>query len=54
MEVETKVLDYKDINGIKIGSKMEVETPMGTQSMVMEEIKFDEAMDDAIFTRPAE
>ncbi len=52
MDVETKILDYKDINGIKIGSKMEVETPMGTQSMVMEEIKFDQAMDDAIFVKP--
>ena len=54
MEVETKILDYKDFDGIKIGSKMEIETPMGTQSMVMEEIKLDEKMDDAIFARPAE
>lgn len=54
MDVETKVLDYKDINGIKIGSKMEVETPMGTQSVVMDEIKFDEKMDDSVFARPTE
>lgn len=54
MDVETKVLDYKDINGIKVGSKLEVETPMGTQSMVMEEVKFNEPMDDSIFARPKE
>jgi len=54
MEVETKILEYKDFDGIKIGSKMEIETPMGTQSMVMEEIKLDEKMDDSIFARPAE
>ena len=54
MDVVTKVLDYKDINGIKIGSKMEVETPMGTQSVSMDEVKLDEPMDDSIFARPAE
>lgn len=54
MNIETKITEYKDINGIKIGSKMEIETPMGTQSMVMEEIKLDEAIDDSVFTRPSE
>ncbi|WP_340112174.1 LolA family protein [Maribellus mangrovi] len=54
MNIETKITEYKDINGIKIGSKMEIETPMGTQSMVMEEIKLDEAIDDTVFARPAE
>jgi len=54
LDVETNFLEYKDFDGIKIGSKMEVNTPMGTQSMVMEEIKLDEKMDDSIFARPAE
>jgi len=54
VDVETKVTDYKDINGIKIGSKMEVSTPMGAQSMIMEEIKLDENIDDSIFARPTE
>lgn len=54
MNIETKVTDYKDIDGIKFGCKMEIETPMGTQSMVMEEIKLNETMDDAIFAKPAE
>ncbi|MFV0591891.1 MAG: LolA family protein [Draconibacterium sp.] len=54
VDVETKVTDYKDIDGIKIGSKMEVSTPMGAQSMVMEEIKLDENMDDSIFAKPSE
>jgi outer membrane lipoprotein-sorting protein len=54
MNIETKITEYKDFNGIKIGSKMEIETPMGTQSMVMEEIKLDEAIDDSVFARPTE
>ncbi|RIJ48866.1 hypothetical protein D1614_10100 [Maribellus luteus] len=54
VDVETKVSEYKDINGIKMGSKMEISTPMGNQSMVMEEIKLDESMDDSIFARPGE
>lgn len=54
IDVETKILEYKDLDGIKIGSKMEVSTPMGTQTMQMEEIKLDEPIDDSIFARPAE
>ncbi|MCE4563863.1 hypothetical protein INQ51_06030 [Maribellus sp. CM-23] len=54
VDVETKVSEYKDVNGIKMGSKMEISTPMGNQSMVMEEIKLDESMDDSIFARPGE
>jgi hypothetical protein len=54
LDVETKILEYKDVKGIKVGSKMEIVTPMGNQSMVMEEVKLDEAMDDAIFARPKE
>jgi hypothetical protein len=54
MEVETKILDYKDINGIKVGSKMEAVTPMGTSTVIFEEIKLDEPMDDSIFSRPKE
>lgn len=54
IDIETKILDYKDIEGVKIGSKMEVSSPMGTQTMVMEEIKLNENMDDSIFARPTE
>ncbi len=54
VDVETKVLEYKDFNGIKVGVKMEVENPMGTISMVLEDVKLDEEMDDAIFARPSE
>ncbi|MCK3683499.1 outer membrane lipoprotein-sorting protein [Maribellus sp. YY47] len=54
VDVETKVSEYKDINGIKMGSKMEVSTPMGAQTLLMEEIKLDETIDDSIFVRPSE
>lgn len=54
MNVETTISDYKQIDGIQFGCKMDINTPMGTQSMVMEEIKLNEAIDDAVFARPAE
>lgn len=54
MEITQKILEYKDVNGVKIPCKMESETPMGTSSVAFEEIKFDEPMDDAIFARPTE
>ncbi len=54
MEVTQKMLEYKDVNGMQIPCKMESETPMGTQTVVFEEIKLDESIDDSIFAKPAE
>lgn len=54
VDVETKITEYKDVDGVKIGSKMEIDTPMGTQSMIMEDVKFNQDIDDAIFARPTE
>lgn len=54
MNVETTISDYKEIDGIQFGCKMDINTPMGTQSMVMEEIKLNENIDDSVFARPAE
>ncbi len=53
MDIETKMVEYQKINGIQMAKKIEVETPMGTQSITMDEIKLDEKLDDSIFARPA-
>ncbi|WP_297085703.1 hypothetical protein [uncultured Draconibacterium sp.] len=53
MDIVTKMLEYKDVKGVKVANRIEVEMPMGKQSMIMEEIKVDENIDDAVFSRPA-
>lgn len=53
MDIVTKMVEYKDVKGIKMASKMEIEMPMGKQSVVMEEIKIDEPIDDTLFEKPA-
>ena len=53
MESETFQSNYKQINGVAIAFSME--TKMGGNSMsqiVIDEIKFDEEIDDKIFDRP--
>ena len=54
MDVVTKMLEYKDIKGIKMASKIEMDMSMGKQSVVMEEIKIDEPIDDSLFEKPTE
>ena len=53
MDIVTKMVEYKEVKGIKMANKIEVEMPMGKQSVVMEEIKIDEPIDDALFEKPA-
>jgi len=53
VNVETKMVEYQKINGIQMAKRIEVEMPMGTQTIIMEEIKIDERLDDSIFTKPA-
>lgn len=54
MEIETKMTEYQKIDGIMMTKKIEVVTPMGSQNIVMEEIKLNENIDDSVFARPAE
>ncbi|WP_319230851.1 outer membrane lipoprotein-sorting protein [Draconibacterium orientale] len=53
IDIVTKMVEYKDVQGIKMAHKIEIEMPMGKQSMVMDEIKIDEPLDDALFEKPA-
>ncbi len=53
VEIETKMLEYEKIDGIQMSKKIEMTMPMGTQTIVMEEIKLNEEIDDSVFARPA-
>ena len=53
VEVEQRMMDYKEIEGIKMAMKIESDSPMGTAMVIMEEIKFNEEIDDSIFKRPS-
>ncbi len=53
IEVDQKLSDYKDFDGILMATKMESVTPMGTVSITIVEFKINENFDDAIFSQPA-
>jgi outer membrane lipoprotein-sorting protein len=53
VDVEQIMGDYKTIDGITIAMKIESKSPMGTAVITMEEVKFNEKFDDAIFKQPA-
>jgi len=53
MDIESKMVEYQEIDGIQMAKKTEVILPMGTQTIIMEEIKLNEKVDDSVFARPA-
>jgi hypothetical protein len=53
VDVEQIMSDYKTIDGITMAMKVESKSPMGTAVITMEEVKFNEKFDDAIFKQPA-
>lgn len=53
VDVEQIMGDYKTIDGITMAMKVESKSPMGSAIILMEEIKFNEKFDDAIFKQPA-
>jgi hypothetical protein len=53
IDVEQIMGDYKTIDGITMAMKIESKSPMGSAIITMEEIKFNEKFDDAIFKQPA-
>jgi len=53
VDVEQIMSDYKTIDGITMAMKNESKSPMGSAIILMEEIKFNEKFDDAIFKQPA-
>lgn len=53
VEVEQIMSENKTIDGITMAMKIESKSPMGTALILMEEVKFNEKFDDAIFKQPA-
>jgi hypothetical protein len=53
VDVEQNMSDYKTTDGITMPTKIESKSPMGSAIILMEEIKFNEKFDDAIFKQPA-
>ena len=53
VDVEQIMIEYKTIDGITMPVKIESKSPMGTALITMDEIKFNEKFDDAIFKQPA-
>lgn len=53
VDIEQIMSDYKIIDGITMAMKIESKSPMGTAIVTMEEVKFNEKFDDAIFKQPA-
>ena len=52
-DVEQRMLEYKDIDGVKVATKIESDSPMGTATITISEIVFNKDIDDAVFARPA-
>jgi outer membrane lipoprotein-sorting protein len=52
-DVEQVMSEYKTIDGITMAMKIESKSPMGATVITMEEVKFNEKFDDAIFKQPA-
>ncbi|HSO86610.1 MAG TPA: hypothetical protein VLQ91_08680 [Draconibacterium sp.] len=53
VDVEQVMTDNKTINGITMPMKTETKSPMGSGFILMEEIRYNENFDDAIFKQPA-
>lgn len=53
VDLESIMSDYQDINGVIMAMKIESKSPMGTQNVILEEVKVAEDLDDSIFARPA-
>jgi hypothetical protein len=53
VDVEQIMGDYKTIDGVTMPMKIETKSPMGTGAIIMEEVRYNENFDDAIFKQPA-
>lgn len=52
VDVETRMKDYREIDGIKMAMVVESDSPMGTVVITMEEIEINGEISDAIFIQP--
>jgi len=54
VDVETRMKDYREIDGIKMAMKIESDSPMGTAIIIMQEVKLNAEIEDSIFKQPVE
>jgi outer membrane lipoprotein-sorting protein len=52
VDIETRMKDYREIDGIKMAMKVESDSPMGTAVITMEEVKINSEINDVIFKLP--
>jgi outer membrane lipoprotein-sorting protein len=53
IDIEQMMGDYKTIDGITMAMKIETKSPMGTATIKMEDVRFNEKFDDDIFKQQA-
>ncbi len=52
VDIEQIMSDYKTIGGVTMAMKIESKSPMGSTSILMEEVNFNESFDPSIFKQP--
>ena len=52
VEVEQSMSEYKEVEGVKMPTKIESKNPMGTAVVKFNDITFNESIDDSIFEKP--
>jgi len=50
--VEQIMSDYEEIDGVMVATKIESKSPMGSATIVFEDLKFGTPLDDSIFEKP--
>lgn len=50
--VEQIMSDYKEVDGVMVATKIESKSPMGTATIVFDELDFGASVDDSIFEKP--
>lgn len=52
LEVEQKMSDYDNVGGVMVARKIESSSPMGTATILIEDISFNEDIDSSEFQKP--
>ncbi|HVS16928.1 MAG TPA: hypothetical protein VMV46_23710 [Thermoanaerobaculia bacterium] len=53
LETTATLSDYKEVDGLMIAHSVQTESPMGTQSITIQEVEVNPEIDDARFAMPA-
>jgi hypothetical protein len=52
VEIEQSMSNYDNIGGVMVAKKIETKSPMGTAVITIEEVSFNENIDDDAFEKP--